>query len=484
MYAALKNYAAPKAFRPIWLRFWVTMLVIVSILVTLWLSHIYHSQQELEAALAELDTLDPGWRFVDIQSQREVAPADATPTAHDIAHAAQKEFPKLPWPFWPFPEYDGDKRIAALARRAISRSFNDTTRLFNDEQVRVLKHELARGSASLELLRRLPGLATGSMTKTENGWVTAVGDCHSMCELLDYDARFCAHNGDLDGAMANIHAMLALARVAGREPSLRAQLDRLWLDRVFVVGTLRRLLALGEAKELNLATIQHELEAEADTPFLVIGLRGERAFTDWALEQTQKRALSLAEASQMYQYQYGHWLVHCFAQGRAGRLREFLEVRAARAGLLKAWTPLIELARQEPAERLRTLPAKGLRKLAPAEWSNLLIGPLPELYEYLRREAEDRRSLWVAACALAAERYRMACGVWPSELAELVPQFLPSVPTVLAESATTWPLRVGTSLRIGDFMLHDVAQRRQPAKPWDFSPDKAVAIAPSREKQP
>jgi hypothetical protein len=319
----------------------------------------------------------------------------------------------------------------------------------------------------------------------ENSWaVTDNGNCHLMCQLLDYDARLRAHHGDMDGAMADIRAMLALARVAGSDPSLYAQIDRLSLDRGCVAGSLRRLLALGEAKDTDLAAVQHELETEADTPFLAIGLRGERAFTDWALELTQKRVITVGEAHQMCRYQYGGWLVRCFAQGSAGRLHEFLEVRAARAGLLKAWTPLIELARLEPAERLRTLPTKGLQTLAPAEWSNLLIGPSPDLYGYLRTEAENRRSLWVAACAVAAERFRMARGDWPAELADLVPQFLPRVPTVLAESATTWPLRIGTSLRIGDFMLYDVDQRRQPAKPWDFSPEKAVAATPGREKQP
>src|SRR5262245_25981889 len=144
MYAAQDEAPAPRAFRPVWLRFWVTVLVVVSLLVVAWLAHAYRSQQELEAALADLDRIDPGWRFVEMKSQRQAAPTNATPTAYDIAQAAWKEFPKRPWPFWPFPKYDEDKRTAALARRAISSSLNDPPRLLNDEQIRVLQQELAR----------------------------------------------------------------------------------------------------------------------------------------------------------------------------------------------------------------------------------------------------------------------------------------------------------------------------------------------------
>ena len=143
---------------------------------------------------------------------------------------------------------------------------------------------------------------------------------------------------------------------------------------------------------------------------MLVGLRGERGRTDWILEQLQKHPISVAGTHELLRYRYGSVLQHSLPQGQmASRLREYFEVRAVRAGLLRAWLPLIELARMESTERLANLPRPKL-ELASAlsSWSELLISPSPDIYDFLRRESLDRRALYAAACVLAAERVRMA----------------------------------------------------------------------------
>lgn len=462
-----------RTFRPIWLRAWVAVFLVLMTLLTAWMFHVYRAQNELNAVLDKTDRLDPGWRLQDIEARLVRQQEIADQRSVELARAACDQAPRRPWPWWPFPQYDNDKVTAQLARRAMTSSLYGFSQL-NDEQLRVLRSELGRAEVVLQNLRRLPGLPAYPLAEGSPTWRLLEQNEFLFKSALEYDAELRAHENDMAGAMIDVRASLTLGRLKGDVPSFTAQVRRLNSQGRGTVHFLHRVLSMGEATDADLATVQQELEQEAATPFMLVALRGERGHADWVLEQLQKHSISMAGAEELLRNRYGFVLASNLASGHLGtRLRQYLEVRTARAGLLRAWLPIIELARLEPAERLAKLPrTKSELASAASSWHELMIFPSPQIYDYLKEEALVRRALYAAASALAAERFRMAHGHWPTQFEDLVPQFLTKVPTALKDSSTTWPIREGSTFRIGEFVLHDVDQRPQPAKPWVFPVEK------------
>ncbi len=154
-------------------------------------------------------------------------------------------------------------------------------------------------------------------------------------------------------------------------------------------------------------------------------------------------------------------------------MREYFDVRNERASLLRDWMPIIELARMDPADRLKMF---GQRPSTwPTTWLDHKMYFSPEIYTFLMKEADERQRILAGACALAAERFRMARGRWPSQLEELIPQFLTQNLDLLSASPKGRLVREGSTYKVGDFVLYDPDQRRQPSKPWVFSPEKRTA---------
>src|SRR5262249_49553545 len=87
-----------------------------------------------------------------------------------------------------------------------------------------------------------------------------------------------ALEGDPARALRSARAGLVVARSIGDEPLLISQLVRIACTRVAVQSALQT-LAWGEPKD-GLAELQAEFRAEADYPWLLTGLRGERGAMD------------------------------------------------------------------------------------------------------------------------------------------------------------------------------------------------------------
>jgi hypothetical protein len=101
-------------------------------------------------------------------------------------------------------------------------------------------------------------------------------DGRSVARLLVTQAAILAHEGELDSAIQACLGSLHVARVSGAGPDIG------WLSRSIAIRTraltvLQRILAQGEPGDVALTRAQNELEEQLETPFLLTGLRVERA---------------------------------------------------------------------------------------------------------------------------------------------------------------------------------------------------------------
>jgi hypothetical protein len=439
------------------------LLLIVSLAVA-WKIHADRAQSDLADALAETDRADPGWRLAEIEAHREVLPpASGGPSNLELVQMAAERFPELPWPLWPFPQIE-DRHELMRKRQAMTASFGPRPNLFDAEQIRASQAELGRAQASLDLLRQLPAAPRVPMNETSPAWdILSRSNVSNLMFLLHHDAQFRANNGDMHGAMTNVIAMLELARCVGDRSSFQIQWHRLISIHHHCLLCLRSVLALGEAADNDLATVQRLLAEEAKIRHLLLGLRSERARADAILDQFQRGDISLAEACYLLSTEF-HLLETHVCQG-TDRIRLLVDLDAERAQLLRSWLPIIELVRGKSAD------IEDLRKRQAARLSGpqampdyLLSASVVRIDEVLAEDIRLRRDLACAVCVLAAERFRLANGHWPSSFAELVPQYLDVIPRPVIESPTCAPVYANSMFKAGSFALYDVDKRRQPAK--------------------
>src|SRR5262249_42542819 len=157
------------------------------------------------------------------------------------------------------------------------------------------------------------------------------------------------------GALHDVKSVLFASRALGDEETLISQLVRIACDGV-AVRMLERSLACGRASEQVLADLQKELEQEAETPFFLTGLRGERACLDRMLESVQKGEISFTQLRQlMTGFVIGGRLNSW--QAEVNNVRFYLNIRNERAQYLHYTNELVEFAKQPTWKMIEAIEA-------------------------------------------------------------------------------------------------------------------------------
>jgi hypothetical protein len=402
------------------------------------------AQRQLREAAAEVDRLDPHWRFKDIEAARADVPDERNGAALVLKARAL-----LPggWPSWDLgytgPDPDGETR-----RKALEKSFMELTpqRQLNEDQRDALRAELKRAAAALAEARKLKDYPEGRYALTYSTDLLStpvphVQPARAVVYLIQFDILLRAQEGDADGALESCRAILNCARSLGDEPFLVSQMVRMAL-RAIVVSPVQRTLAEGEPSDAALRPLQELLEDETAAPLMLIGTRGERAVLDQSLEaietgkskMTARDLLKAAAASAVDGPPESAGGPAALLDDLA--LRSNAGVTSQRAALLRYMTRAVEVAKLPPERQYA-----GYKELeADRKDQPLLVRVLAPL---LTKVAEaDRRSgtqLRCAAVALAAERYRRDRGRWPDGPGALVAAgYLRGVPTDLYDGR---PLR-------------------------------------------
>jgi hypothetical protein len=445
----------------------------------------------LTAAIAEADRLDPDWRWDELQRQR--------PPIDDQENSALcvKAIAKLLHEKWPTerpPAHELWEEPKSLVQEILDL---DPPVLLNEKQEMEMRGNLEQAGPALVEARSLTKYRRGryppfavedvfSADKLQFQKSRRVGD------LLTLDAIRFAHEDKAEDALASCRAALINGRSASNEPSLIWELVAIAGERM-AWRVMERVLAQGQPGDGALSACQAALGDESSQPSQLPAMRGERAFQfeviGWIVKGDTERLASsgdnvLAPTLKSVVGRNVHWLQVGWLQENQGVNLEFM-------------TEAVEAAKlpiEEQIPRFQELDRRAKEELWASEWPMgryfIARAPIPAVVKvaqgFHRTEAERR----CAISALAVERYRLAHKSWPDSLGQMVPGFLPKVPT---DAYDRQPLRfrrledgvviysVGPDgkdnggvldrndpyLRDKDvgFRLWDVANRRQPPKP-------------------
>jgi ABC-type transport system involved in multi-copper enzyme maturation permease subunit len=354
------------------------------------------SEQSLAMARAEADRLDPGWRLEELGTAR--SPVSEERNAVPRILAAVRLIP----PNWPELEierlfFEGSPEWSLDARQAA-----------------LLSAELEKATAALQEARRVADCPEGSFDPV---WgypgvevmLPHTEDARAVANLLAYDVSLRVHQGDADGAMRSCQALVNAARtidhpVAG--PSQLTQRSHLQ-ERAF--RKIERTLTRGTPSAKLLADLQELLEEDERQRLTLLAARAQRAHADrfW-------QSFKDGRVSAMF-----HFRSDFLGSALAGSLVE------QRASCLRYNTEIAEIMKLPDHLQLARLKA-----LVPAATSKSIVWitaiwywPGYTLYHVPLAE------LRCVVAMLAAERYRLARGNWPTSLNDLVPAFLREVPT-------------------------------------------------------
>jgi hypothetical protein len=354
------------------------------------------SEQSLATAMAEADRLDPGWRLEELATPRRPVPEERNAVPRILAAV------RLIPPNWPELEierlfFEGSPEWSLDARQAA-----------------LLSAELEKATAALQEARRVADCPEGSFDPV---WgypgvevmLPHTEDARAVANLLAYDVSLRVHQGDVDGAVRSCQALVNAARtidhpVAG--PSQLTQRSHLQ-ERAF--RKIERTLARGTPSAKLLADLQELLEEDQRQRLTLLAARAQRAHADrfW-------QSFKDGRVSAMF-----HFRSDFLGSALAGSLVE------QRASCLRYNTEIAEIMKLPDHLQLARLKA-----LVPAATSKSIVWitaiwywPGYTLYHVPLAE------LRCVVAMLAAERYRLARGNWPTSLNDLVPAFLGEVPT-------------------------------------------------------
>lgn len=208
-----------------------------------------------------------------------------------------------------------------------------------------------------------------------------------------------AHRGDSEGALESLEAMFAASEAMEHQLSVVEQQIR-----AAVLGAAlfqaNWLLNEVQLSEEQLAQLQARLQALDLQAGLTTGLLGERAL---GLETLQKQSATSGDFSRVY----------------LEAMSEF--IAASRMPFPEALEEVRRIEREVQANRQTADPWTASKHVMTA----LALPAHIRAFEATGRLIAYRNLL---VAAIAAERYRLQTGAFPSSLANLVPDYLPAVP--------------------------------------------------------
>lgn len=378
--------------------------------------------------IAETDRRDPGWRMEDLLAAQE---ADPIPEEEDSASLAEEAVKLIP-AGWPGGSQQGEPDPPRGERLLDLIDGLKPGEVLPPEVLAGLKAECEALEPALVKARGIADRPRGRLAVSIPSNpilvdLADVQDLRQVARLLHLDAIRRAAEGDGDGAIRDVRAILNTARSLRDVPVLMAQLIRSALDSV-AVNTLERVLGQGTASEAELAKLQALLDAEASEPLGVFALRSERAsfnslMVGWADGRQGVGMPGLHKIPIA-----GPALVRHYHGGGLEMFSAVMEIAAAPDHEQRA---LFDELEQE-MKGMRP----GVRQRSFGTLADLLV---PSLRSALEAGLRTRATLNAARVLVALERARLAGGKWPKSVDVLPRAILPEIPE---DSFADAPLRV------------------------------------------
>jgi hypothetical protein len=399
---------------------------------------LHSAEKRLEAAIAEADRLDPGWRWDDLLARRETISDDQNSAPHVLA--AAKLLPKN-WsskPVAPPGDKPGQGELPP-ADPAPNEQEDIIVRLRELDSVEELDEDLA-ADARTRLEELAPALARAhpiiNLPKGRYAVVFAIDYVSTLANhtraarnlalLFRVAAALQAHDGQFVAALASIRGILNTGRSIGDEPMLWSQFVRIAVNGIAVVG-LERVLAQGEAPEGELKRTQELIEDETDASqrLMILAIRGERAGFYNVLGRVYTGEVRVEQLGESQPPPLG------LTQDRWLWLWLGPRARYNQAFHVETLTRAVEIAKQplyEQAEAFRQLEHEVKDVTGFSEHLRFSFQIVPAIRKVVESHNRIHTELLCAEVAIAVERYRLKHDRWPDSLEQLVPNFIAKVP--------------------------------------------------------
>jgi len=259
--------------------------------------------------------------------------------------------------------------------------------------------------------------------------------------LLSAEALWCKRKGDLNGAVDSCVAALRLTRRMGGEPSLSAFLVQ---GAIFSVsmGTIQRVLEDADPSPQAYQALLRELQARDIDRDFVWALQTERVWVIWMCDGMRKEVVKASRWDINNNLVNEHddrtelsvWLTgkaNLIAQNELMMLRRLRQaITFARKGVPYDWAQIDrwEKAWEQATSKGRTIFDLGAHKVTWQPYA-LAAALTPTLSTVFRRVATYHALQRLCETAIALRLYRKEHRRYPETLQELVPKYLPSVPT-------------------------------------------------------
>jgi hypothetical protein len=434
--------------------FWIFAIVLVGGVVIGLIARaifVHYTDRAWAEAVAQVDALDPDWRWEQIEEKRTKIPDEENSALvivrlRDSGRLKEQNSSGPAFDCQPDPQSPAIDRAEAvplpMPDEAFERAAQDMVADLPPEVrldpvlARALTRELAKGRDGIAEAMKLADMPNGrhplNMTPDFiSTMLPTIQYSRTVASTLGAEAARRAEAGDLPGALRAVRACLNVARSTGDEPIMITMLVRIAIDTV-AVNRLERILAQGQLSDAELAAMKTALETEAATPRLVQALRGERAGTMKLCEAVIRGDVDAAK------------LTGSQASGvensMASATSELL-ARQARPQMLRLYTDMIEAVRRPTPDWEDGLNAVEAQIKNGAILTRMLM---PAVIKVTQADLRCQATLRSAATAVAAERFRLARSRWPKDLDEMVAGgFLKELP---ADPYTGEPLRIARKL--------------------------------------
>lgn len=372
---------------------------------------------DLLQVVADLDRTDPGWRFEGMEAARKVVPDDGN-GARQI-----QRFRKAVAEMTGRPRSEGGWEREELRARFRELIDLPPTARMSDADVRDFGEELRRVEPALREARKMKDLPEGRFTLTPTRDLVSImlpdsQSTRNLVYLLALDARIGLERGERKRAVNDVLGMFHCSAVFNDDPIPINQLVRLAAFHMSV-GVLECTLAHGVSSDEELANLQTVILKESDESIFATMVRGDRAALHYSLG-----SLATGDATKTALEAVG-------AKDRS-ELPSASEIRRFHAWLLRHQTRGVDAARRPPHEWMKHIPSFAEYEMTDPVFASLFSGQAKGLVVNAKNFAAPAlRHLALArsaAAGLAVERYRLARGDWPKDLASVVPTYLKDVP--------------------------------------------------------
>jgi hypothetical protein len=391
-----------------------------------WLAYFFFMPSPVPKVELEIDRIDPGWRWADLQEASAAIPDEQNP-----AITVLKCVELIPRG-WPGPRAEGgeDGEYADVVSEVTALP---PAQLPSADQAKELETALGKVHDTLALAATLADFPKHGRFPNKINPGNPLGanriyssEARVLASLLQGDMVWKLQRDDYAGAAAACRGVFGVARAFGDDGTMIHQVARLAVHSE-AAHSIERLLAQGQYAEPILAQLQKLAAQERQETSLVQVLRWERA-------SQHEQMIAMTANRPTGGKPQGTWdqAKEVFSRESWQHQMNRKALQQNHADFLGYATALIEWLKQpttENEQRLDVFYAKANRPKNESRADAMyFIQTLVSWDKFVQRYQRDEALLYCAEAALAAERYRLKTGHWPAKLEDLAPDFFDSVP--------------------------------------------------------